>query len=104
MEIVGNIIIGIGLAFMACGAIGLYRFKDFYLRLLVLAKIDTVGAITFMVGIVIRHGFSFFSLKVLLIMLLFLILNPLTAHIIARAAYLSIEGITEDQDDGRGGR
>ncbi|MCL2392066.1 MAG: monovalent cation/H(+) antiporter subunit G [Oscillospiraceae bacterium] len=104
MEIVGNIIIGIGLVFMAFGVLGLYKFKDFYLRLLVLAKIDTVGAITFMVGIIIRHGFSFFSLKVFLIMVLFLILNPLTAHIIARTAYLSIEGITQDQDDGRGGR
>jgi len=104
MELVGNIVIGIGLLFMAAGVLGLFKFKDFYLRLLVLAKIDTVGAITFMVGIILRHGFSFFSLKVLLIMVLFLILNPLTAHIIARAAYLSIEGITEDQDDGRGGR
>ena len=104
MELIGNIVIFIGLAFMAIGVVGLYKFKDFYLRLLVLAKIDTVGAITFMIGIIIRHGFSFFSLKVLLIMVLFLVLNPLTAHIIARASYLSIEGITEDQDDGLGGR
>ncbi|MCL2366021.1 MAG: monovalent cation/H(+) antiporter subunit G [Oscillospiraceae bacterium] len=104
MELLGNIVIVIGLVFMAFGALGLYKFKDFYLRLLVLAKIDTVGAITFMVGIIIRHGFSFFSLKVLLIIVLFLILNPLTAHIIARAAYLSIEGIDEESDDGTGGR
>ena len=109
MELIGNIFIGIGLVFMAFGVFGLYKFKDFYLRLLVLAKIDTVGAITFMIGIIIRHGFSFFSLKVLLIMVLFLILNPLIAHIIARVSYLSIEGITEeyedkDHDSGHGGR
>ena len=104
MELAGNIIIGIGIAFMLFGVVGLYKFKDFYLRILVLAKIDTVGAITFMIGIILKHGFSFFSLKVLLIMVLFLILNPLTAHIIARAAYLSFENITRDQDDGHGGR
>ena len=103
IETIGNVVMGIGLFFMLFGVIGLYKFKDFYLRLLVLAKVDTVGAITFMIGIVIKHGLSFFSLKVLLIMVLFLILNPLTAHIIARAAYLSIEGISDEHDDGRGG-
>ena len=93
----------IGLVFMFFGVVGLFRFRDFYLRILVLAKIDTVGAITFMIGVIIRHGLSFFSLKVLLIMVLFLILNPLTAHIIARAAYLSIEGIDGDRSDEHGG-
>jgi len=103
MDVAGNIVIIIGIVFMAFGVFGLYKFKDFYLRLLVLAKIDTVGAITFMIGIVMRHGLSFFSLKVFLIMILFLILNPLTAHIIARAAYLSLEGIFEVHDD-QGGK
>ena len=103
MEIAGNIVMIIGIIFMLFGVIGMFRFKDFYLRILVLAKIDTVGAITFMIGIILKHGISFFSLKVLLIMILFLILNPLTAHIIARAAYLSIEGITDEHDDCRGG-
>ena len=104
MQIAGNVIIAIGITLMAFGVLGLYRFKDFYLRLLVLAKIDTVGAIVFMIGIVVRHGFSFFSAKVLLIMVLFLILNPLTAHIIARAAYISIEGISQEHDDEHGGK
>ena len=104
METVGDIVIVVGLVFMFFGVVGLFKFKDFYLRILVLAKIDTVGAITFMIGIIIKHGLSFFSLKVLLIMVLFMILNPLTAHIIARAAYLSMEGIQEEHDDGSGGR
>jgi len=104
MVIAGNIVIGIGIVFMLFGVIGLYRFNDFYLRLLVLAKIDTAGVITFLIGIFLRHGFSNFSLKVLLIMVLFMILNPLTSHIIARAAYLSIEGITEEVDDVHGGK
>ena len=105
MELVGNIVVGIGLLFMAFGVFGLFRFKDFYLRLLVLAKIDTVGAITFMIGVIIRHGFSFFSAKVFLILLLFMIINPLTAHIIARAAYSSFEGISIELDEEcRGGK
>ncbi|MCL2222204.1 MAG: monovalent cation/H(+) antiporter subunit G [Oscillospiraceae bacterium] len=103
MEITGNIVMGIGVVFMLFGVIGIFRFKEFYLKILVQVKIDTVGALTFMAGVVIRHGFSFFSLRVLLIMLLLLILNPLTAHIIARAAYTCIEEKHEECDDIYGG-
>jgi multicomponent Na+:H+ antiporter subunit G len=70
---------------------------------LVIVKIDTVGALTFMAGIVAKHGISFFSLKVSLIMILFLILNPLTAHVIARAAYHSSKENHDECDDTYGG-
>lgn len=103
MEIAGNIVMGIGLVFMLFGVIGLYKFQNFYLRILVLAKIDTIGALTFMIGVILKHGFSFFSFKVLLIMVLFLILNPLTAHIIARAAYQNLVQSIDECDDTHGG-
>ena len=103
MEIVGNIIIVIGAIFMAFGVIGLFRFRDFYARILVTAKIDTVGAITIIIGIAFRHGASFFSLKLVLLVLLILVLNPLAAHIIARSAYSSAGGLHDEFDDGRGG-
>jgi len=103
MEIAANVVMGIGVVFMLFGVIGMLRFNNFYLKLLVLVKIDTVGALTFMIGIILRHGFSFFSLKVLLIIVLFLILNPLTAHIIARGSYTCIEGNQDTSDDIMGG-
>ena len=87
--IIGNIVMVIGVAFMAFGAISLFRFKDFYPRILVASKIDTVGLLTLLGGIMLRHGISFFSGKVLLIIVIILILNPLVAHIVARAAYQS---------------
>jgi multisubunit Na+/H+ antiporter MnhG subunit len=37
----------------------------------------------------VRHGISFFSGKVLIIIVIIIILNPLVAHIIARAAMAS---------------
>ena len=88
---------------MLFGIIGLFRFKDFFSRILISAKIDTVGAITLIIGLVVRHGFSFFSLKLLLIVILLLILNPLAAHIIARSAYLSDSRLQDEYDDGLGG-
>jgi len=89
LEILGNIVIGIGIAFMLFGVVGIFRFENFYLRLLVSSKVDTVGALTLIIGLLIRHGIGYFSGKLLLIIGIMLILNPLVAHMIARSAYLS---------------
>ncbi|MCL2052532.1 MAG: monovalent cation/H(+) antiporter subunit G [Lachnospiraceae bacterium] len=87
--IIGNAIIIAGIAIIIIGIIGIHKHKSFYTRILIAAKIDTVGAITILLGIALKHGLSFFSLKTLLLLLIIVILEPLTSHIIARTAYLS---------------
>ena len=89
MQIVGDIFVAIGIVFISFGVIGLIRFRDFYTRILVTAKIDTIGVITVIIGVAIKHGVSFFSLKVLLLMGIIMIVNPLATHMIARSAHLS---------------
>ena len=89
MIIAGNVVIGIGLLFMLFGVFGIFRFKDFYKRILITGQIDTVGAMTVIVGIMLRQGLSFFSLKLMLIIAIMLILNPLATHITARSAHKS---------------
>jgi len=86
---VGDVFVWIGIVFILFGVIGIHRFQNFYTRILVTAKIDTVGVITILIGTAIKHGASFFSLKVLLLMGIVMIVNPLTSHMIARSAYLS---------------
>jgi len=72
---------------MAIGIIGLYKYKDFYPSILIASKIDTVGMITIIFGVAIRHGISFFSGKLILMLIIILILNPLVAHVLTRSAY-----------------
>jgi len=103
INIISHVVIIIGIVFMFFGAVCLFKFRDFYPRLLVAAKIDTVGMLTLLFGICLRHGFSFFSAKVVLIIIIIMILNPMVAHLVARAAYQAgyqIEGVlTEDSED-----
>jgi len=87
MIIVSNIVIGVGLLFMALGIVGIFKFRDFYPSILIASKIDTVGMITIIIGIGIRHGISFFTGKLLLIIIILLILNPLVAHVLTRSAH-----------------
>ncbi|MDR2183751.1 MAG: monovalent cation/H(+) antiporter subunit G [Clostridiales bacterium] len=102
ISIIGSVVMGIGIAFMVFGVVCIFLLKDFYPRILVASKIDTVGLLTFLLGVCLQHGFSFFSAKVLLIVVIILILNPLVAHIVARSAYLSgyqLEGsLTRDAE------
>ena len=89
LEVVGLFTMFLGLVLMAIGIFGIFRFKTFYARMLVVSKVDTVGVMVFLMGLAIRHGFSFFSGKLLLIIICILILSPLVSHMVARSAYIS---------------
>ena len=100
MRIAGDIIIYAGVAFIFFGVVGILRFKNFFTRILIAAKIDTVGSITILLGLAVKHGLSFFSLKIFLLMFLIMIINPLATHMIARSAYLSGYKIKDKNDSG----
>ena len=88
--VISYIVMGLGLAFMLFGILGIFKpGKDFYYRILVACKIDTVGFLTLAIGVAIRHGFSFFTGKLLLIVIIMMILNPLVSHIMASQAHKS---------------
>ena len=84
--IVGNIIIAIGIAIMFIGMFGFYKFNDFYSKLLVAATIDTMALITVLIGAIIRSGVTWFSFKVVLILVIVLVLNPVSTSKIALSA------------------
>ena len=88
-EIAGMIFITIGILFIIIGLFGLYRYKDFHTRASVSSLIDSAGFLFISVGIVLYKGLSTFSLKMLFLILLTLLLNPLASHFTVRGAYLS---------------
>ena len=99
----GNVIIMGAAALMLFGVVGLFRFKEFYPRILITSKIDTLGAITLIIGLCLKHGAGYFTLRLVLIIALFMILNPLAAQIIARSAHISDSKLRDEYDDGYGG-
>ena len=98
-ELIGNIIIGIGLVFVLLGIFGVYRFKNFYSRILIASKVDTVGFITICAGVMVRNGLTWFSLKVLLLVAVVMIINPVVTHAIASSAYHGGFSISEEGED-----
>lgn len=87
VELISKGMVGLGIFFLCLGVFGLYRYKDFYTRILVASKADTVGFLLIIIGMVLHHGFSFFSGKLVLIAMLIIVLNPFVAAIVVRSAF-----------------
>jgi multicomponent Na+:H+ antiporter subunit G len=86
---IGSGVVVLGLIFMLFGVFGVFRFKDYFSRVLIGGKVDTVGFLTILLGLIIRSGFNFFSGKILLVLFLYIITNPIATHAITRSAHLS---------------
>ncbi len=97
MAIIGYVLITLGLFFIIIGIVGIYKYKNFYARILCAADIDTVGLITMLAGIACLSGLNVFSLKVLFILAAVMILNPVVTSSIASSAFFS--GYKYKQED-----
>ena len=80
----------IGLAFSLSGAVGIVRMPDLYTRIQCSSKNVTMGALPLLMAVVVQKGVvSTYGSRALLVAVLVLVINPLAAHALARAAYRS---------------
>ena len=87
-EIIGMVVIGIGVAFDVFGCIGLLRLPDVYNRLQAGTKCVTFGTCGILFGIFIIQGFSSLGVKALLGIPFVLLTSPVGAHALARGAHI----------------
>lgn len=88
-EIIGEIIIGIGLLFDLFGTIGLVRLPDVYNRLQAATKCVTLGTCFILVGVCVYTGLGSMGIKALVCAAFILITSPTAAHALARGAHMS---------------
>ena len=72
--------------FMGAGLVGLFRFKGVYGRILNSSKIDSVAIITLTLALMFRTGMSMMTLKLMVILVFYLLTNPVNSQIIASSA------------------
>lgn len=83
--------LSLGIFFMFFGTLGVLIFPDLYTRLHPATKAGTAGILSIFLGLILKIGFSTFSIRIFLITLFILITSPVASHAIARGAYLSGE-------------
>jgi len=87
-EIIGRIIIVVGVVFDTFGCIGLVRLPDVYNRLQAATKCVTLGTCGIMFGIFIMQGFNSLGIKALVCIPFIFLTAPTAAHALARGAHL----------------
>lgn len=103
----GQILLVVSFIFMAMGVVSILLLPDFYSRIVISSKIDVVGFLTCLFGIMMISGFNALTFKVLLIILFEIITAPLATHSIAHSAYASGYRIgpeveADEEDTGNG--
>ncbi len=88
-ELIGYIIIIIGIIFDICGCIGLVRFPDVYNRLQASTKCVTLGTIMLLVGVALVCQYGPTASKAIICAVFILLTSPTAAHAIAKGAYAS---------------
>ena len=83
--ITAGIFIFTGLFTLGIAVIGIFRFSTMLNRIHVASKCDTMGALLVLAGLIILSGFTFFSLKLFLVIVFLWLCNPVASHLIARA-------------------
>ncbi len=88
-DIIGYILIIIGILFDVFGCIGLVRLPDVYNRLQASTKCVTLGTIMLLVGVALAGASGPISAKAIICAVFILITSPTAAHAIAKGAYAS---------------
>ena len=86
MDYVGAGLMTVGLLFMIVAAVGMIRLPDVYTRSHAVALTDSLGAVFLLAGLAVQQGFSPNALRILVVLALLYILNPVIAHATIRAA------------------
>jgi multicomponent Na+:H+ antiporter subunit G len=89
MDILSIIFIVPGLFFLTVAAIGVIRLPDVFSRSHAVSLADSVGAFLILIGVALHEGLGKNTLKILVVLALLFILNPVIAHATIRAALRS---------------
>ena len=91
-QVIGDVFLVTAGVMVLLGLLGLYRFPAFRLRLLAASKIDTVAFILIIFGLCLHSGFTWFTAKALLILIVVLIASPIVTSAIA-TGYIKSHGL-----------
>jgi multicomponent Na+:H+ antiporter subunit G len=88
-DVIGYILIIVGILFDIFGCIGLVRFPDVYNRLQASTKCVTLGTILLLVGVAFVSHNGAIGAKAVICAVFILITSPTAAHAVAKGSYAS---------------
>ena len=80
-----------GVGFMLIGSIGINTLPDFYARCHAAGKVDTLGILLVLAGMMVHEGLHLNSLKLLLVICFVLVTSRASYEMVAKAAACNIQ-------------
>lgn len=103
IALAGQSIILLGLLVTGFGVYTVLRLDSFYARMVVTSKVEAMGFITVVIGAIVVSGVSAAALKLGIILVFELLTVAVSAHAIARSAWMSgyrLKTVTQTGDAG----
>lgn len=97
MTVVAIVLIVVGMFFLVVGSIGMLRLPNVFVRAHALSLTDSLGAVLVLAGLAVYQGFNMNFLKIMVVLVLVYLLNPVIAHATIRAAHRS--GLRSSEED-----
>ncbi|MDO4749236.1 MAG: monovalent cation/H(+) antiporter subunit G [Eubacteriales bacterium] len=96
------ILISLGLFVIAVSVLGLFRFRDALERIHAGAITDTLGVLLMLAGAVVLCGFTAHTLKIVILLVILWLTNPVSSHLLARMELITGRNIEPDRVAGEG--
>ena len=82
-DITAIVLISVGAVFMLISVLGVFRMKFVLNRMHSAALADTCGILFIIAGLMLLSGFTFMTLKLLLILVIFWLTSPVSGHLLS---------------------
>lgn len=86
VETLSTLCLMLGAFFSLTGALGLFKFPDFFTRIHAASVTDSIAALLIILGLILRTEFDLVAVKLLFIMVFLLLTSPTASHALAKSA------------------
>lgn len=86
LDIISGILLAAGCFFSLTGALGLFRFPDFFTRVHAASVTDSLATILIILGLILQTNFDLIAVKLFFILLFLLLTSPTASHALAKSA------------------
>lgn len=98
-DIIGLILIGLGMFVILSAVIGIFKFKYVLNRMHASALCDTLGLLLILAGLIVMLGLCAQSFKIMIIIVFMWLASPVMGHLIARAEVMTHAHIKDECEE-----
>ncbi len=86
LDILSGVLLLVGVFFGFTGALGLFRFPDFFTRVHAASVTESIASILILTGLMLQTQFDLNTAKLIFILLFLMITSPTASHALAKSA------------------